>query len=65
MQWSDGNTDNPRIFLLVEDITFTAEFAEDVSEQTTSEIKTLKVLRNGLIYILFAKVTFMTSMVEG
>ena len=52
MQWSDGNTDNPRIFLLVEDITLTAEFAEDISEQTTSEIKTLKVLRNGLVYII-------------
>ena len=52
VQWSDGNTDNPRIFLLVEDITLTAEFAEDISEQTTSEIKTLKVLRNGLVYII-------------
>ena len=28
-QWSDGNTDNPRIFQITSDTTFTAEFAYD------------------------------------
>ncbi len=28
-QWSDGNTDNPRIFRITQDTTFTAEFAYD------------------------------------
>ena len=30
-QWSDGNTDNPRTFVLTQDTTFTAEFAVDKS----------------------------------
>ena len=30
-QWSDGNTDNPRTFILTQDTTFTAEFAVDKS----------------------------------
>ena len=30
-QWSDGNTDNPRTFVLTRDTTFTAEFAVDKS----------------------------------
>ena len=30
-QWSDGNTDNPREFVLTQDTTFTAEFAVDQS----------------------------------
>lgn len=29
VQWSDGNTDNPRMITVVEDTTFTAEFAID------------------------------------
>ena len=29
--WSDGNTDNPRTFVLTQDTTFTAEFAVDKS----------------------------------
>ena len=28
-QWSDGNTDNPRTFVLTQDTTFTAEFAHN------------------------------------
>ena len=28
-QWSDGNTDNPRTFVLTQDTTFTAEFARN------------------------------------
>ena len=28
-QWSDGNTDNPRVFQITKDTTFTAEFAYD------------------------------------
>ena len=30
-QWSDGNTENPRTFVLTQDTTFTAEFAIDKS----------------------------------
>ena len=30
-QWSDGNTDNPRVFVLTQDTAFTAEFAIDRS----------------------------------
>jgi hypothetical protein len=30
-QWSDGNTDNPRTFVITQDIAFTAEFAVDKS----------------------------------
>ena len=29
VQWSDGNTDNPRTFVLTQDTTFTAEFAKN------------------------------------
>lgn len=32
-QWSDGNTDNPRTFVLIQDTTFTAEFAQIYSGQ--------------------------------
>lgn len=32
-QWSDGNTDNPRTFVLTQDTTFTAEFAQIYSGQ--------------------------------
>ena len=53
VKWSDDNTENPRIFLLVEDITITAEceFFEDISE-TTSEMVVLKQLYDGIIYII-------------
>ena len=33
VQWSDGNTDNPRTLVLTEDITLTAEFAQTFSGQ--------------------------------
>ena len=32
-QWSDGNTDNPRHFILTQDTTFSAEFAQTFSGQ--------------------------------
>ena len=34
-QWSDGNTDNPRTFVLTKDTTFTAEFAKNTYTITT------------------------------
>ena len=34
-QWSDGNTDNPRTFVLTQDTTFTAEFAKNGYTITT------------------------------
>ena len=34
-QWSDGNTDNPRSFVLTQDTTFTAEFAKNTYTITT------------------------------
>ena len=33
VKWSDGNTDNPRKFVLTQDTTFTAEFAQNTSGQ--------------------------------
>ena len=33
VQWSDGNTDNPRHFILTQDTTFSAEFAQTFSGQ--------------------------------
>ena len=36
VQWSDGNIDNPRNFILTKDTTFTAEFAKNTYTITTS-----------------------------
>ena len=59
VQWSDGNTDNPRIIELTQDTTFTAEFAVDKSGtcgdnnlltwQFDDACKTLVVSGNGTL----------------
>ena len=36
VQWNDGNTDNPRAFVLTQDTTFTAEFAPNKYSITTN-----------------------------
>lgn len=36
VQWSDGNTDNPRVYYAMQDSTFTAEFAENTYTISTS-----------------------------
>ena len=36
VQWSDGNTDNPRVLVLTQDTTFTAEFAPNQYNITTT-----------------------------
>ena len=36
VQWSDGNTDNPRTFILTQDTTFTAEFAKNTYTISTT-----------------------------
>lgn len=38
-QWSDGNTDNPRIIELTQDTTFTAEFVVDVNGQCGDDLQ--------------------------
>ena len=58
-QWSDGNTDNPRTFVLTQDTTFTADFAVDKSgtcgedNQLTwtydDETKTLTISGSGAL----------------
>ena len=58
-QWSDGNTDNPRAFIITQDTTFTAEFAVDKSgtcgedNQLTwtydDETKTLTISGSGAL----------------
>ncbi len=58
-QWSDGNTDNPRAFIITQDTTFTAEFAVDNSgacgedNQLTwtydDETKTLTISGSGAL----------------
>ena len=42
VQWSDGNTDNPRTIMVTEDMTLTAKF----------EATTQKIVHNGQVYIL-------------
>ena len=58
-QWSDGNTDNPRSFVLTQDTTFTAEFAIDKSGTCgrnnaltwsyNDQSKTLTITGNGAL----------------
>lgn len=37
-QWSDGNTENPREFVITQDTTFTAEFAKNTSGQCGNKL---------------------------
>ena len=57
-QWSDGNTDNPRTFVLTQDTTFTAEFAVSYSGQCGDNLywaydeasKTIAITGSGDMY---------------
>ncbi len=56
-QWSDGNTDTPRLVTITEDVVLTAEFADDsvvtvVSADTISAHAAQKLIHNGHVYIL-------------
>ena len=57
VQWSDGNTDNPRTIMVTEDMTLTAKF-EATSVEAIEEVAdnqpatTHKIVHNGQVYIL-------------
>ena len=57
VQWSDGNTDNPRTIMVTEDMTLTAKF-EETSVVAIEEVAdnqpatTQKIVHNGQVYIL-------------
>ena len=69
VQWSDGNTDNPRTIIVTEDITLTAEF-EDTSATNVLQIADnqfttpQKIIRDGQVYILRNGKTYTTTGVE-
>ena len=58
VQWSDGNTDNPRTLVLTQDTTFTAEFAQAYSGQCGNSLyweydstnKTISITGSGDMY---------------
>lgn len=55
VQWSDGNTDNPRTIVVKQDLTLTAEFKEIPSGFDNVEAETIKarkVMIDGTIYII-------------
>lgn len=55
-QWSDGNTDNPRLVTITKDTTFTAEFAQNFSGQCGDSLywsyagHTLTISGTGAMY---------------
>ena len=54
-KWDDGNTDNPRVITLTENISITAIFKKDAPTQlveATTETKVQKVMRNGQVFII-------------
>lgn len=57
VQWSDGNTDNPRTIMVTEDMTLTAKF-EATSADAIEEVAdnqpatTQKIVHDGQVYIL-------------
>ena len=54
-KWDDGNTDNPRVITLTENISITAIFKKDAATQLTEtnvETKVQKVMRNGQVFII-------------
>ena len=58
VQWSDGNTDNPRTLIVKQDITLTAEFAQSFSGQCGDNLywsydettKTISISGSGEMY---------------
>ena len=69
VQWSDGNTDNPRTITVTEDITLTANFedtsATNVLQTADNQFVTpQKIIHNGQVYILRNGKTYTTTGVE-
>ena len=55
LQWSDGDTNNPRQLIVKENVTIQAIFVQDKPtelEQTTSTVSVKKVMRDGHILII-------------
>ena len=59
VRWSDGTTDNPYTFVVTDDVTLTAEFAQTTGVQdvatdsaTSTDLTPYKVFRDGQVYIL-------------
>ena len=51
VQWSDGNTDNPRHFILTQDTAFSAEFAQSFSGQCGNSLYWNYEAQNNLLSI--------------
>ena len=52
VKWSDGNTENPRTITVAEDITLTAEFANDIiASGTCGDNLTWKLTKDGVLTI--------------
>ena len=54
VQWSDGNTDNPRTIIVEKDETFTAQFkvkGEGLDDLNAETMTARKVMINGTIFI--------------
>ena len=59
VRWSDGTTDNPYTFVVTDDVTLTAEFAQTTGMQdvatdpaTSTDLTPRKIFRDGQVYIL-------------
>ena len=54
IQWSDGNTDNPRIVTITQNLTLTAKFAliTGVDDVTIDSPEVQKVIRDNKIFII-------------
>jgi hypothetical protein len=53
VKWSDGNTENPRTIVVVEDIELRAEFEEDgkTPVDNVDESSVMIYVQNGVIYV--------------
>ena len=61
VQWSDGNTDNPRTIILTQDTTFTAEFAKNEYTITTSSANPEWGKTDGIISALYLDEVTLTA----
>ena len=61
IQWNDGNTDNPRLVTVSQDMTLTAEFVSATptaveqtqnSQDNNQNVTIQKIIRNGQVFIL-------------
>lgn len=68
VQWSDGNTDNPRTLTITDNVTLIAMFSTptgtDGTRITDASATTRKVVRNGQVYILRGGKTYTATGVE-